>query len=262
MTATSRPLLALLFFGSIMLLAAGCGDDDSTAADSTTSTIGSSQTTETTAQSTTTTEATTTTTDETTTTESTLPGEPIDLFVSDGDVLGVMGVAHDDVLNIRSAPGTDQPVVVTAEPTADDVVATGRARELPNSIWYEVTVDGTTGWASFSFLGFIGGTDDATAEFLDGAQPTEVETMVELADLVADKFASEDPPTRIVQSVAPEVGDLGEITYDLVGIGDDAIGGYRLHIFAAPAESGEGFVLKSIERTTFCTRGLAGELCA
>lgn len=190
-----------------------------------------------------------------------MPGQPIDGFARQGDVLAVIGVAHDDVLNIRELPGTDQSVVASADPTADDLVATGDARELPASIWYEVTTDGVTGWAGFSFLAFVGPTDDATAEFLDGAALPEAETMVELADLVAAGFASEDPPSKIVQSVAPSVGDLGEISYDVIGIGDDAIAGYRLHIFATPTDSSDGFALKSIERTTFCTRGVNGELC-
>lgn len=173
----------------------------------------------------------------------------------------VVGVAHDDVLNIRAAPGNDQSIVVTAEPTATDVIATGEARELTRSLWYEVTADGTTGWASISFLAFEGGTDDATAEFLDGGAIPEVETMVDLGELVVAGFASEEPASAVTQTVSPVVGDLGEITYDVIGLGDDAVAGYRLHIFAAPGESGESFVLKSIERTTFCSRGLDGELC-
>ncbi len=190
-----------------------------------------------------------------------LPGEPIDLFADAGDVLMVVGVAHDDELNIRAAPGTDQEVVATAGPTADDLVATGRARQLPASIWYELTVDGTTGWASISFLAFEGGTDDATAEFLDGDPPPETETMVEMGELVAAGFASTEPQSSIVQSVAPTVGDLAEVTYDVIGLGDDAVGGVRLHVFATPSESGEGFVLRSIERTGLCTRGSTGEAC-
>ena len=190
-----------------------------------------------------------------------LPGEPFDGFPQQGSELGVMGVAHDDVLNVRAGPGTDQRIVATAAPTADDLVATGRARRLSRSIWYEVTVDGTTGWASSRFLGFVDGTDDVTAAFLGGQPPPAAETMVELGQMVAAHFASEDPPSRIVQSVAPSVGDLGEVTYDVVGLGDDSVAGFRLHVFAAPHDSGDGFVLTSIESTTFCWRGSDGEQC-
>lgn len=193
--------------------------------------------------------------------ETTLPGEDISLFADEGEVLAVMGVAADDTLNVREFPGTDGAVLVEVDPTAEDLVATGRTRALPNSIWYEVTVDGVTGWVSLNFVAFMGGTDDATAEYLDGGTAPSAETMTDLGELVADNFASDDPESLIVQTVAPEVGDLGEVTYDVIGIGDDAVAGYRLHIFAEEDPSGESFVLRSIERTTFCTRGLSGERC-
>ncbi len=257
---------------ALALVAGACGDDGegdglasetsaATADGSTSTTTG--DTTSTTAVATTAGSDSVSTTSTTASTTSTtgLAGQPWEGFAQNGDVLAVLGVANDDVLNVRAGPGTDTEIVATADPTADDLVATGRARELPRSFWYEVTVDGVTGWVSISFVAYQGGTDDATAEFLDGGPRPEVETMEEMGELVAEFFASDEPPSDIVQSVAPTVGDLGEVTYDVVGIGDDAGAGYRLHVFANPSESGEGFVLASIERTWYCTRGLSGELC-
>ena len=87
------------------------------------------------------------------------------------------------------------------------------------------------------------------------------ETMLDLGLIVAEALASDEPASRIVMSVAPTVGDLGEVTYDVVGIGDDSVLGFRLHVFATPDEGGEGFVLKSVEQTVLCGRGLSGELC-
>ncbi len=84
--------------------------------------------------------------------------------------------------------------------------------------------------------------------------------MNDLGQAVADNLASEDPPSRIVRSVNATVGDLGEVTYDVVGLGDDATFGFRLHVFAVD-ESGDGFSLRTIERTVFCSRGLSGENC-
>jgi hypothetical protein len=72
-------------------------------------------------------------------------------------------------------------------------------------------------------------------------------------------MSSDDPPSRIVMSVAPTVGDLGEVTYDVVGLGDDALGGVRLHVFGDPAEGGEGFVLSNVERTFICSRGVTDD---
>lgn len=191
-----------------------------------------------------------------------LPGQSIDLFVEEGDELAVIGVADDDELNLRAKPGTDQDVLAALSPTADGLEASGRARQLPSSIWFEVSVGGQTGWVSSAFVSYLGLVDDATAEYLDlvGEAPS-AETMTALGAAVAQEFASDDPPSTIVQTVAPTVGDLGEVTYDVVGIGDDAVRGFRLHIFAFVDEGDEAFTLRTIERTTLCTRGLAGELC-
>ncbi len=66
----------------------------------------------------------------------------------------------------------------------------------------------------------------------------------------------------LVVVAAPTTGDLHEITYDMIGLGDDSVAGYRLHIFAiSNGEDDEGLTLKTIERTTFCWRGRAGEIC-
>ncbi len=235
---------------------ASTAPDDTTGSDDTTTTTEAELTT-TTAESTT----TTTADDDGTTTTTGLAGEPWDGFASDGDVLSVFGVPDDDVLNLRAGPGTDTEILVELDPTADDLVATGQARQLSRSFWYEVTAGGRTGWVSVGFVAFEGPTDDATAEYLADNPRPAAETMVELGQIVAAGFASEDPPSEIVQSVAPTVGDLGEITVDVVGLGDDAGAGYRLHIFANPTESGEGFELRTIERTSMCTRGVSGDFC-
>ncbi len=182
--------------------------------------------------------------------------------MSDGDMLGVVAVRHDDVLNIRALPGTGHPVVATAAPTEVDLVATGRGRLLPGSIWWEVTRGTTTGWANSRYLGHVARTDDVTAAFLaDYGTAPEAETLVQLGELVAAEFASIDPPSRIVLTVAPTVGDLGEVTYDVIGIGDDSVLGFRLHLFATEGEGGESFVLRTIEQTLFCARGTSGEIC-
>ncbi len=193
--------------------------------------------------------------------DSDLPGEEWDGFAAAGDEFAVMGVAHDDELNVRELPDASSTIVTSVGPTDTGLVATGRARLLPQSIWYEIDVDGDVGWVNAAFVGFMGGTDDATAEYLADGSQGGAETMVDLARAVSAAFASTEPESRIVQSVAPTVGDLGEITYDVIGLGDDSVAGFRLHIFATPDDNGETFSLKSIERTVFCSRGSDGELC-
>ena len=82
-----------------------------------------------------------------------------------------------------------------------------------------------------------------------------------LATLIAKSFKSEeDPASTITVTEAPTSGDLAEVSIDIVGLGDDSIRGFRLHIFAVP-NSG-GFTLKSIEQTIICGRGITTDgLC-
>jgi Bacterial SH3 domain len=195
------------------------------------------------------------------TTTTTLAGEPVAGFAVGGDQLMVVGVSHDDVLNVRAGPGIAYEIVTTIDPEGT-VTATGEARDLGRSIWYRVGVGGTTGWVNASFLAFGGATGDVTAVVVEtlGEYPTAA-TLEELGRIVAGTHAVADPESSVVLSVAPSVGDLGEVAYDVIGLGDDSIYGYRLRVFADPV--GDGFSLHTVERTDLCGRGvdLAG-VCA
>jgi len=190
-----------------------------------------------------------------------LPGEPFDGFFRDGDTVVVYGVAYDDVLNIRELPDPSADIVATAAATEQDLVATGEARQSVGGIWYQVTIDEVDGWANGAYLGFLGVTDDATSEFVGGGDLPVTATMQELGELIAGFYSTDDPESKVVQSIGNSAGDLYEIGYDVVGLGDDASLGYRLHVFAAEIEGGGGFGLKSIERTEFCGRGVSEGLC-
>jgi hypothetical protein len=172
-----------------------------------------------------------------------------------------MAIAHDDRLNFRAGPGTDQEILNRLGALFEGFTATGNNRQLPNSIWYEGTVGGEIGWASSSFLAYIGATDDITAAVISDLGETPVaETMLDLGMMVAEASASTDPPSRIRMSVAPTVGDLGEVTFDVVDLGDDAVAGVRLHVFGTPEE--ESFSLRTVERTLLCSRGVSSDgLC-
>jgi len=251
---TTRPIvLAVLTVLALVTLA--CGGEEPAVTTATTQ-----------AATTTSSAATTSTTSAGSTTTSTvsLPGEPIDLgFFKQGDVLGVVGVAHDDVLNVRAVPGADTQIVATLEPLAADVVALGRSRQLPGSIWTEVEAEGTKGWVNISFIAHLGVVDDVTSQVVQelGEIP-EARTMEELGRLVAETLASEEPPSSIVMVTAPTLGDLGEVTYDVIGLGDDAVRGLRLHVFGQPSDDGASFSLKSVESTTLCGRGVTEDgLC-
>ena len=211
-----------------------------------------------------------------------LPGEPSEIGPSAGTGLAVVGIRHDSALNFRDVPsgtviarldnvmdGVRDPAVYARQPGSDDiittvdlqngVVATGNTRQLPTTIWHELQVGDLLGWASSTYLAQAGGTDDATSEVVDtlGELPV-ADTMVELGLAVARTMASQEPQSNVVVSGAPGLsGDLGQVTIDIVGIGDDSVRGYRLVVFAHPAENWTPdnpgpFTLKSVERTVLC----------
>lgn len=253
--------LALFVILVLGLAAAACG----TTTEATTSADTPDTSTTAAPSSTTTSVATATGTDLTTTTvaaatTTTLAGVPIDLGPASGDVLAVVGLAHDDVLNVRAAPGAFNPILDTIEPTGT-TTATGTARDLGRAIWFEHDTGDAVGWSNLSFAAYAGGTDDATEEVLSvlGEIPI-AESMGALGLIVAGSLASLEPASRIVMSVAPTQGDLGEVTYDVIGLGDDSVYGYRLHIFGE--EVIDGFSLDTVERTALCSRGVDAEgLC-
>ena len=222
-----------------------------------------------------------------------LPGEPYEFGPAGGASLAVVGVDHDDVLNVRDVPAGEiiatldllPPIVGvldvrdarTGEVIASlhgwegGIVATGMTRKLPASIWHEVHVAGMTGWASGAYLAQVGLTDDVTSQVVAALGEIPVaDTMLDLGLMVGQLMASQEPPSRVVVSVAPNVFEaLGEMTVDVVNIGDDSVLGFRLDIFAHSAEDwmqGDPgpFTLKSVEQTLMCYshRGVSEEgLC-
>lgn len=241
-TRVLRLVAALVLTTSVLV---GCGDDD-----------GDADATTTTETPTTSGSPTTTSTPDGPVPDAELPGEAFDISPDAGDLIAVVGVRFDDVLNVRRTPGTDGEILAGLAPLADDAVATGRARMLTSSIWWEiVTADGVTGWVGSSFTAQIGPTSDTTAAVIAelGYRPEEA-TMSDLGLLVAETVDRDpDVPSDIVMSVeADETGDLREVTFDLIGLGDDSVRGVRLHVFGQPLESGDGFGLRSVEQTDLC----------
>ena len=199
--------------------------------------------------------------------DASLPGEAFGIgYPAAGDVLAVVGVAHDDVLNVRSVPGASQSIVARLAPLADDVVATGRLRLLPDEqgIWTEVSHGGVTGWVNGIYLAYLGSVDDGTNRAVEanGGPIAEAPTMDALGAAVAALFDDPAPVegTTTVQTAAATVGDLGEVTFDVVGMPDDAQLGVRLHVFGTPLPTG-GFALKSVEVTGLCRRGVTAGSC-
>lgn len=168
----------------------------------------------------------------------------------------VVGVRHDDVLNLRAGPGAGQPIVAEIPPTFTNLVAQGNTRDLSPGFWIEVDYEGTDGWVHMAFIAFGGEVTDQTSTVIDelGQRPVE-STMTALGEVVADVFDSdEEPQSSIVQVTPVSSGDLSEVTYDVIGLGDDSVLGFRLHIFAE--ETSTGFSLRSVEATLLCLRGV------
>lgn len=192
-----------------------------------------------------------------------LPGEVIELFPYDGASLAVVGVERDDTLAVHSGPGTDFDVAHELSPLDTDVIATGHNRQVDDAIWAEVDKDGHRGWADAASLLHLGTTDDITEQLADpsGELPTG-ETMDDVANAVAELRASTEPPSRIAIIEHPEVGELGSITVDVIGMGDDALGGERLMILAEPVPGAETFVVQTVQRLALCSRGVTDDaLC-
>ena len=217
-----------------------------------------------------------------------LPGEPFELGPPAGAGLAVVGVSHASVLNVRDVPAGEiiarldnvmnvgsEPVVYVREADSDaliatldlnrGVIATGNNRQLPTTIWYEIRMGDAVGWASGAYLSPLGATSDTTAEIVAvlGESPS-APTLDELGRIVGQAVASDEPPSRIIVSGAPTVGDLGEITVDVLGLPDDSVRGFRLHVFAQQDPDSGAFVLKTVESTTICDshRGVSEEgLC-
>ena len=131
-----------------------------------------------------------------------------------------MSIAHYDVLRLRAAPGEEKDVLATMESTQIGLIGQGQTRSVTGAFWILVDLSGTLGWVNMR----------------DVAVP------------------------RIVVVVDETVGDLREVTLDLIGLGDDALRGYRVHVLGEPVDG--GFSLRNVEVTNLCARGVAeGRLC-
>jgi len=205
-----------------------------------------------------------------------LPGEPDnESGPAAGTGLAVIGVDHDSSLNVRAVPVGDvvarlsnsinvdsESAVIVRAPDSPErlatldlntgVTATGNTRKLRTTVWHEIRMGERLGWASSAFLSPLGSTSDATADLIEdlGEAPTAA-SLTELAQIVAQAAAGEDPSLRIVVSGTPVDGDLSEVTVDVLDLPDDSIRGYRLQVFAEKADSGS-YTLRSVESTLVC----------
>jgi len=220
------PLLGLAALIGAIAACGGATTTDTTEAGSTSTSA---------AEMTTTIVATTSSTFEATTT-STLAGGLIDFGPQSGDVLAVIGVRYDDALNLRARPGPTQPILDTIDPLYDGLIAAGETWQLPAAFWIKVDYQSVIGWVHLGYIAYLGATDDVTSRVIsDMGQIPKAGSMEELGLLVAESFVSDDPPSEVVMTAPATLSDLGEVTYDVVGLGDDAVRGLRLQAGGSPA---------------------------
>ncbi len=250
-----RTIRSVASMSALVLVLVACGGD-STATTAPPTTV--APTASTTASAPTTTQpAPTTTTSSTSTTSTTLAGDAAD-GPTDGARLMVVAVPYDEGLNLRSAPGTDQQILDRIPPTYTDLVASGEARQLAGSRWYQVDYDGTIGWVNASYLAYQGTTAEIGSRIADEMGGTPSATgLLELAAMVAGHVAQEATSAELTVVFAPTDGREGEAMIDITGLEDDSIGGVRLHI-VAQLEGGV-WVLQSVQQTLLCSRGIGAE---
>ena len=144
----------------------------------------------------------------------------------------------------RSSPGSNS--------TDTGVVPTGTIQVVTGVSWHEVHAAGVVGWVSGEYVTPLGATVDATTEIVGrlGETPSAA-NLAALGRTVAGAVASEEPESRVRISGEPTVGELSEVTMDVVGQPDDSIRGFRLHVFATRNSDGT-FTLRNVEGTVMC----------
>lgn len=213
-----------------------------------------------------------------------LPGEPYEWGPAEGTLLSVVGVPqlplhdvpsgefvatldisnpYESLLKVREAPSGE--FIASIDSPTDGIVATGRTRRLPDTewpeaVWNEVRVAALTGWARAAHLAPTGLTDDVTARIIDilGERP-EGDTLVDLALMVGRAVAADEPRSLVHTVTRPIVHEgLGEVTVDVLNIGDDSLLGFRLHVVAVPeaedwmSEDPGPFTLRTVRSTVLC----------
>lgn len=177
-------------------------------------------------------------------------------------VLAVVGIGYDSTLNVREEPGGQ--IVTKLDSAATGIVPTGTRQEVSGVLWHEVHAAGVIGWVSGDYVTPLGATADTTTEIVARlGQTPSAANLAALGRAVAGAVASEEPESRVRISGEPTVGELSEVTMDVVGQPDDSIRGFRLRVFATRNSDGT-FTLRNVEGTVMCyiDRGVSAQgLC-
>lgn len=190
-----------------------------------------------------------------------LPGTESPLGPAAGDGLVTVGVPFDDVLHVRAAPDATADVVTELQSVDTGITATGHNREVDDgAIWAEVTIDELTGWANWSYLGFIGDASDVTG---DVPRDMTGETVWHLAEQVVNHLYpgdGGDPELEVVLiSDAVDDPDASDALVDVLGFADDAQQGARVRVNGN--DVGDVYTVEEVVVSPLCYRGVTDGLC-
>ena len=173
----------------------------------------------------------------------TLPGAETESTFQPGDLVGVIG-AEDGVTHwLVDFPGQDS-VAREVQPTDTGLEALGIAWQVDNVLWERLAFAGREGFFPRSMLAFIGDPEDVT----DLYATLNSESVEDLGAQIAGEIEA----TEIVLVAEPSTL---EVVYDVIGLGDDSVEGYRVRVTAKEADA--GFSAELVERTPLCRRGLS-----
>ena len=163
----------------------------------------------------------------------------------------VVGVAHNDKLNVRKAPNAGAAVLTRLGPTATRIKATGKRQGQ----WWQLSTAQGQGWANSRYLGQLGKPVDITAEAREiGIAPTAAALV---RKVVRSQAAMGEGELRGPVTAARS---SGQFTVDVLGYADDAIAGERFIVRTFPGEA--GFQVRSASATPICARAVTKEgLC-
>jgi len=183
--------------------------------------------------------------------------EPAATSIAATPELELVGVGYSAHLNLRDAPGTRGEVLLAITPGTSSLAPTGNEERVGSSRWLELEVGGITGWASSSFLGYLGRTEDRTAEVLLAAGGSlSAPTLTELAEVTGDLVGSTgNTRARITQ--APVDGIVGTVGVDVLALDELPVMGARLQISAAGFAG--GWQLRAVTSTVICRYGVNGD---
>ena len=172
-----------------------------------------------------------------------LPGAEAESTLEPGDLLAVVGAAEGVTHWLVAFPDGLGDVERELDPLDTGLEVLGRAWEVDGVLWELMLFEGREGYFPRSMLAFIGEPEDVTEQFT-GISLGSVEEL-------GAEIAGEIEATEMILIAMP---DALELIYDVMGMEDDSVAGYRVRVVAVEASG--GFAPELVERTPLCSRGL------